>query len=238
MNDQSPAPMGHNMPPEEIDPREAALEPFSDFIEEAQNWADGTPVENVEQMEAVDGLLKQVKAADKAVQEARDSDVKPLHDAWKARVAFWKITLDDLDRIKKALTKVSNDFKVKLAREKEEKAQKEREAAWAKQREAEEAARLAEERGSIDDLRAADAAKQEALDAKKAASAASKDKVKGLRTIWKWAFDGEDARKKALNWIARNDRDAMTAFIEAYVAKNFRDKQIDGVKVWDEKESY
>lgn len=239
MNDQTPAPMGHNMPPEEIDPREAALAPFEDFLTEAENWADGEAVQDEAQMNAVDDLLKQVKAADKALTEARDADVKPLHDAWKARIAFWKVYSDDLDRMKKALIKLVGDFKVKLAAEKAEKARLEREAAWAKQREAEEVARQAEERGSIDDLRAADEAKREAMEAKKEASAASKDKVKGLRPVWKWVFDGGDlGRKQAINWIARNDRDAMTAFVEAYVQKNFRDKKIDGVKVWDEKEAY
>jgi hypothetical protein len=30
----------------------------------------------------------------------------------------------------------------------------------------------------------------------------------------------------------------MTAFIEAYVAKNCKTAQIDGVKVWTEKEAF
>ncbi len=44
-------------------------------------------------------------------------------------------------------------------------------------------------------------------------------------------YEIEDHRA-ALHWIAQNDRDAMTAFIEAYVAKNHKEALIAGVKRW------
>lgn len=238
MNDQTPAPIGHNMPPEEIDPREAAVADFAAYIEEAQNWADGVPVETDDQLAAVEALQKNLKLCIKGVDKAREADVKPFHDAWKGRIAFWKPTQDDLDRLVKALTKVMEPIKLRKHQEQQEREAKARREAAEARRAAEEAARLAEQRGSIDDLRAADAAKREAMEAKKGVSEVKQDKIKGLRTVWKWCFvgDGDAGRKAALNWIARNDRDAMTAFIEEYVAKNFRAKAIDGVKVWDEKE--
>ena len=46
------------------------------------------------------------------------------------------------------------------------------------------------------------------------------------------------SHKEALNWIARNDRDAVTAFIEEYVRRNFKTLTIEGVKVTTEKEAF
>ena len=61
MNDM--APIGHNNPPSIIDD---TLAPFGDTIAEAENWADGSPVENEAQMKAVDDLIAGIKAAEKA----------------------------------------------------------------------------------------------------------------------------------------------------------------------------
>ena len=35
--------------------------------------------------------------------------------------------------------------------------------------------------------------------------------------------------------IVKNDRDVITAFIEAYVAKHHRTVVIDGVRTWEER---
>ena len=236
MNDLPPPPAGHNNPPEEIDPREAIVAPYAAFIEEATNWLDGIPVENEDQMKAVDGLSVTIKAVEKTMTEARDAATKPLHDAWKSEIALWKPYLDDLERIKKGLAKIVSDFKVKLAREREEEARKKREEAARLAREAEEA-RAKADVGNIESMREAEAANRQAIDAKKEASAANKEVPKGLVTVWKWAFIGDDGRRLALNWIARNDRDAMTAFIEDYVARNHRNAKIDGVNSFPVKEA-
>ena len=47
----------------------------------------------------------------------------------------------------------------------------------------------------------------------------------------------EDHRA-ALHDIAANDRNAVTAFIEDYVRRNFKARPIKGVRVWQEKEAY
>ena len=47
-----------------------------------------------------------------------------------------------------------------------------------------------------------------------------------------------ESHKSALNWIALNDRDALTVFIEEYVRKNFKLRPIDGVKVETRKEAF
>ena len=224
-------PRTHNNPPDPID---EALAPFGDVISEAENWADGSPVENEGQMKAVDTLIKGVKAARKAVDTARDEATRPLHQAWKAEVARWKPTEDDLDRLVKCLVAAVDGFKRKLAAEKAEAERKAREEAMAAKRAAEEAARLASE-ADIEAQRAAAEAQAKADDAWRHVSEAAKDTVKGLRTVWKHQIEDDRA---ALHWIARNDKGAVAAFVADYVAKHFRDAPIDGVNVWSEKVAF
>lgn len=220
--------IGHNNPPDPID---EALAPFGDAIAEAENWMDGTAVENEAQMKAVDALIRDMKAAKKAVTAAEESEAKPFYDQWKAAKARYKPTLDDLDLRTKALVAVVDGFKRKLAAEKAEAERLARIEAARLAREAEEAAKQAVE-GDYEAQRAAMAAKDQADEARRASAAASKDQVKGLRTTT--MHEIEDHRA-ALHWIAANDKAAMTAFIEDYVRRNCKDMQIAGVRVWQER---
>lgn len=222
---------GHNLPP---DPLDEALAPFGDVISEAEGWLDGQPVETEGQMKAVDALIKGVKSAKKAVEGAEDSAAKPLYDAWKAEKARFAPTITDLDRIVKGLVTIVDGFKRKLAAEKAEAERKARAEADAKMRAAQEAARAADA-ANIESQRAAAAAQAEAEQAARLAALASKDTVKGLRTVTHYEITDHRA---ALHWIAANDREAVTAFIDAYAAKHFKDKPIAGVRVWTEKEAY
>ncbi len=244
MNDMTPVGAGHNNPPAD-DPIDAALAEYGDAISEAESWLDGAKVENEGQMKAIDVLAKQIRAARSAVDKARDDATKPLHDAWKGEVARWKPTQDDLDRIQKGLAKIVNDFKVA------EKARRDTEEAE-KRRAAEEAARAAREaaqavdEGNIESVRAADRAKEDAeIAASQARKAASDAKaVKGLRTVTKFAFEEpteanpRGGRRLALNDIAQNDPEAITAFIDDYVRRNHTIRPIAGVRVWQEQEAY
>jgi hypothetical protein len=224
-------PRDHNNPPDLID---LAIEPFAAVIEEASNWTDGTVVENEAQMKAVDALIKEIKAASKEVGKDRDAATKPLHDAWKAEIARWKPTLDDLERITKCLVAAVDPFKRKLAEEKAEAQRKAWEEANVARRAAEEAAAKANA-ADLDAQRQIEAARQAAIDAEIAAKAQAKDTVKGMRTVHRHAIEDHRA---ALHWIARNDKGAVTAFVDAYVAKHHRENAIDGVKTWTEKEAF
>lgn len=226
------AQIGGNNPPDPID---EALALFGDTITEAEGWLDGKAVENEGQMKAVDALTKEIKAAKKAVEAAEESEAKPIYDQWKAAKARYKPTLDDLDRIVKGLVAAVDGFKRKLAAEKAEAERLARIEAARKMREAEEAARHAAA-NDIDAQRAAAAAQAEAAEAQRLAQAAAKDTVKGLRTVTRYEITDHRA---LLNWIARNDRDAITAFIEAWAAKNHKDNQsAEGLRVWTEKEAF
>ena len=225
------AEIGHNNPPDPID---LALEPFADILMEAENWLDGAEVENEDQLKATDHLLKELKAARKAVDSARDESTKPLHEVWKAEVARWKPTQDDLDRQVKCLVSAQAPFKAKLLAEKEAARIKAEEAAAEKARLAREAHQAANA-SSIEAQRAADAMMAEAEEAAKAASRAAKDTVKGMRTVQVYAIEDHRA---ALHWIAKNDREAVTAFIDEYVRRNFKLRVIDGVQVETKKEAF
>lgn len=223
--------IGHNNPPDPID---EALAPYADEISEAEAWLDGDPVENEDQMKAVDALIKAMRSAKSDLGKAKKSATAPLHDVWKAEIARWKPTEEDIDRRLKGLAATVDPFKRKLAAEKEAAKRAAYEEAQRKEREAREAA----EKANAADYAAqveADKLAQEALDAKKAASAANKDTVKGMRTVTKYEIEDHRA---ALHWIAQNDVDAVTAFIEEYVRRNHKTTAIDGVKVYQQKEAY
>lgn len=232
MTDAALAPRDHNNPPDAID---EALAPYGDAISEAENWLDGSPVETEDQMNAVDLLIREIRAAKGDLAKAKKSATAPLHDAWKAEIARWKPTEDDIERRLKGLAAVVDPFKRKLAEEKEAAKRAAYEEARRKEREAEEAARKA----SAADYAAqveADRAMQEAVEAKKAASAANKDTVKGLRTVTRYEIEDHRA---LLHWIAKNDRDAITAFVEEYARKEHKVLgAADGIRVWQEKEAF
>ena len=233
MNDMNPrAVIGGNVPP---DPLDEALAPFGDFISEAESWLDGKAVENEGQMKAVDALLKQIKAADKAVTEAREAEAKPLHDAWKSAIARYKPTQDDLGRIKNGLVAIVDSFKRKLAAEKAEAERKARAEAEEAARKAREAAMQADA-ANIDAQRAAAAAQAEAEEAQRRAALAAKDTVKGMRTVTRYEITDHRA---LLNWIARNDREAITAFIEEWARRNHKENQnAEGLRVWQERQAF
>ena len=223
--------IGHNNPPDAID---EATAPFSQAIEEAQNWLDGTVIDTESQMIAVDAIIKELRSAKAHIAKAKKSATAPLHDAWKNEIARWKPTEDDVDRRLKGLAAVVDQFKRDLAKQKEEAKKAAYEEARRKEQEAEEARRKASP-ADYEAQVAADRAAQEAMEAKKAASAANKDTVKGMRTVHHHEITDHRA---LLHWIAANDKPAMTAFIEDYARRNARSRPMDGVRTWTEKEAY
>ena len=221
-----------NNPPDPID---EATAPFGDAISEAENWLDGSPVENEAQMKAVDALIKSIKAAEKAVGDAEESEAKPIYDQWKAAKARYAPTLADLGRIKKGLISIVDSFKRKLAAEKAEAARLAQEEMWRKAREAEEASRKANA-GDIEAQRNAAALQQAFDDAEAKARVAEKDTVKGMRKVTRYEVTDHRA---LLNWIAKNRRDDLTAFIDEWARKNHKASVgADGLRVWEQKESF
>jgi len=223
--------IGGNSPPDPID---TALAPFGETLEEVANWLDGLLVENDGQLAATDKLLKDLKAARKAVDTARDDVTKPLHEMWKAEIARWKPTQDDLDRQVKCLVAAQSPYKAKLAAEKEAARVAAQAEADAKAEEARQA-HLAANAASLEDQRKADDLMKQAEQARKIAARAGKNTVAGMRTVHTFEIE---SHKQALTWIATHDRDALTAFIEDYVRRSFKAGPIDGVIVRNEKVAF
>ena len=221
--------IGHNNPP---DPLDDVLAPYGHDISEAENWLDGKAVETEAQMRAVDRLAAAIREARRDVERARESACAPLHDAWKAEMARWKPTQDDLARIQKGLAAVVDGFKRRLDEEQEAKRRAvEAEAEAARQR-AE--ALLAEARaGDIESQREAAQAMAAVRAAERDAAAVRKGAVKGLRTVTRWEVTDLSA---LLRWINANDRPALGAFAEDYARKHHGDgTDRPGLRVWKEK---
>ena len=219
-----------NNPPDPID---EALAPYADAIAEAETWLDGEEVTTEAQMKAVDVLLKDIRSAGVELGKAQKDATAPLHDIWKAEIARWKPTADDIDRIKKGLGAITQTFKQKLLAEKEEAKRK----AYAEAREAERAAEKAAQEaaaGDIDAQRAADALAQASIDAKKQASEVNRDRVTGLKTV---KMQEVVDYKAALTWIATNDAAHLRSFVDEYARQHAHSVVIDGVKTWTEKVS-
>ena len=223
--------IGHNNPPDPID---EVLEIYGDSIAEVEGWLDGEPSDSDGQLDATTGLLRTIKQALKDVNAARDSAVKPLNDACKAERDRWKPTQDDLGRMVKGIAAIQDPYKQKKAAEIEAAKRK----AWQEADEARRAAEKAAQEASAGDIEAqreAEAARQAAMDAEVQASKQAKAKVGGMRKVHKYEITDH---REALHWIAKNDKDAMTDFIEAYVSKNHKARDINGVKTWTEKEAF
>lgn len=231
MNDLTPG-IGHNQAPDPIDTITAAYEAER---EEAENWTDGTVVENEAQMVAVDALRKSMREFRLELEKGQKSATAPLYDVYKAELARWKPTIDDAKRIESCLVAIQDPFKQKLAAEKKAAER----AAWEAVEKARKEAEAKAASAAATDLEAQrelEATRQAVIDAEAAAQAAKKDNVKGMRTVTRYEITDH---KALLHWIAKNDRDAITDFLNEYARKEHKVvANADGLRVWTEKEAY
>lgn len=221
--------IGHNNPPVTIgEAIDTAIEPFGDDIAEAENWADGAPVENEAQMKEVDRLLTSVKGAIKALGPVKAEHVTPVYDEYKKLLAELNVTEKDLGRIRDCLVKSVDAFKRKLAAEKAEAARIAAEKAAAAL-----AASQAAHAGavSIDDKRAADQVAEAARQAQIAAKQAEKDTVKGLRTV---KVVQVVSRTDLARYIWEKHHDDYVAFLDQWAQRNAT-SATPGVKITEEK---
>ena len=236
MTDQNPRAMiGDNAPPDPID---EITRPWESSRVEAENWTDGTAVENEAQMKCVDALRSDMRKWRLALEAGQKSATAPLYDAYKREGARWNPTIEDAKRIEGCLVAAVDAFKRKLQAERDEVERRARAEANRKMREAEEAAREAAA-SDLEAQRAAAEAKRAADDAiaqAKAAAEATAAAAKGTRKVTRYEIADH---KALLNWIAKNRRDDLTAFIDEWARKNHKpDPGADGLRVWDDREAF
>lgn len=206
------APIGHNGGPDPIDEINAEFE--ADRIE-AENWTDGTPVENEAQMAVVDQVRKRAREWRLALERGQKSATAPLYDAYMTEQKRWKPTIEDAKRIEGALVAAVDGYKRRLAAEKEEARRKAEDEAWAARRAAEAAARAANA-ADLEAQRAAAEAQRQAEEAQRRVAAASKDKVTGLKSYdVTEVLDGTAYAR----WLWQNDRAPLVAWMEEHARR-------------------
>lgn len=228
------AAIGHNAGPA-LDPVSDVLAPFDDAIAEAAQWLDGQRVEDERAMKAADALAADIRRARVALKAARDAATAPLHDAWKAEVARWKPSEDDLERVQKGLAALVDGFKRKLAEERAAAAEAARQEADRARQEAEQARRAADA-ADIDSQRQAAAATHATRQAEIAARQAAKAVPKGLRTVARYEVTN---LTDFLRWINAHDRPALERFADDYARRVHTDRMTrPGLRVWTEKQAF
>jgi hypothetical protein len=206
MTDSNPrAVMGDNLPPDPLDEITAKFE--ADRIE-AENWTDGTPVENEAQMTAVDSLRSAMREWRISLEKGQKEATAPLRAIYQAELDRWKPTITDAKRIEECLVATVDAFKRKLRAEKEAAERKAREDAE-RAAQALRDARAKAEASDLEAQRAIEAAEREAENARiKAAVAKKQATVKGMRTVTRYEVVDAVALAK---WLWANDREAQLA---------------------------
>lgn len=229
----TPAPQGHNNPP--------AFDAFSMALDEAYDTAkdflDGAPIETQGQADAVGKIVSEVKRIKKDADEARKAEKEPHLEAGRAVDAKWKPLAERADTIIKAAQQPLTAYLSKLAEEQRAAENKAREEAAKKAQEAIEATRAAQ--GSVEAIehakeleREADKAAREAAKAGKVkAHVAGMDRAIGLRT---YQVAEVTDRRALLEYVMKNDADALTAWLEEYARKALP-LQLPGVTIRTER---
>ena len=223
--------IGHNGPPREID---LFIEDYSDTLAEDRNYLNGEAITTKGQAEAVEGFIKDLRPAKGALAKLKKAALEPSKIAGDAIKAEFRPAETDLENVKSGLAVLIQPYKnkqAKLLAEKQAEIQARAEQA---------AAEAAKAAAAVDatDIDAADMLREKQEAAKKLArisKAVDKKTVAGVRTV----KHHENLNLGGLvNWIARNDKDAMTEFATEYARKNHEDIPQEIVKTTKEKAAY
>lgn len=221
----------HHLP--NATPFDLLSEHLDDLIAEARNFADGDPVTTPGQDEAVRNLIEDLNTAAKDADAERVRENKP-HDDAKASVQakYAPLIADRKNKVPgkvwgaiDALKACRQPYLDKLDAEKREAERVAREAADRAARDAADAMQAA----AANDMVAREAAEEKvraAEAAERAAKLAAKDKVKGLRSVWKAALTDQHAAA-AHYW--RTNPDAFTALLQKLADDDVRSGKRSGI---------
>lgn len=232
------ATIGHNSPP---DPFEGFRLHIEDLFEQAQQFLDGTGIQNQAQADDVSALLNMVRKSSNDADEQRKAEKKPFDDGAKAVQAKWKPLLDKLDL---AAFTAKNALAPFLRKQEEEARAKAEELRLEAERQAK-AVRDAHAKAAADDLAAQasmremeKASERAQRDASKAAKvrpqAKGGERAVSLRTSYRAEIIDPLALGK---WAWENRRDEYLAFLTDLAERESRQgpKGIPGITVHTER---
>lgn len=206
----------------------------------ASDFLDGKPIENKGQADKIGIIVSRARTLKADAEKARKEEKAPLLEACAAKDAEWRPITDAADDIIKAAQKpLTAWMEAEAARQRKE-AEEARQAALQAQQQALEAQRASE--GNVDATEAArklqkdaDRATREAAKLEKAKpNVAGENRAIGLRTYWTHEIAD---RRELLNWVAKNDAAALTAFLDEYARKAVASgvRWLPGVNITEER---
>lgn len=218
---------------------EIALE-VEGLYNEAKNWADGSPIENQEQCDALDVLDKKLLDAGKRLDALRVEEKRPLDEQVKAIQDRYNPLIQPkrgkVDMARAALNPARAAWKKKLADEKAAAALKARLEADELRRKADEAIRA-----SSGNLEARERAEEQLDEAKYAEGFADRQEKRattglGLRTVYRAEITDLNAAIKHY-WASR--RDDFAALVQMLADEDVRagKRTIPGITVHEERKA-
>lgn len=196
--------IGHNNPPLES-PYDTIRAEIEDLLTEARNWADGEPIADQKQADAVTALLEMVNDASKRADEARKDEKRPLDEAAAEIQSRYNKLIGDTKTTgkgkavlaKEALQGLLTPWRNKL--EAERRAEAERLAKEAADAAAVAHAAMQASRGNLEEREKAEELYQAAQDIERVAKRADKAATTktGLRSVWSAEMSDQEA---ALDW--------------------------------------
>lgn len=207
----APIAAGHNGPPPDEAPSDEAPSAYDairqeieDLFLEAKNWADGEPISDQKQADAVTALLELIADAMKRAEEARKEEKRPLDEAVAEIQERYNRLIGKTTRLtgravlaKEALQGLLTPWRNKL--EEERRAEAARLAKEAADAAAAAQAAMQASRGNLEEREKAEELYQAAQDIERVAKRADKAATTktGLRSVWSAEMVDQE---KALDW--------------------------------------
>ncbi|MCW0235247.1 MAG: hypothetical protein OJJ21_16725 [Ferrovibrio sp.] len=231
--------VGHNNPPPS--PYDTIKQEIEDLFLEAKNWADGEPIADQKQADAVTELLELIADAMKRADEARKEEKRPLDEAVDEIQRRYNALIGKTTKLtgravmaKEALQTLLTPWRNKL--EAERRAEAARLAKEAADAAAEAQAAMQASRGNLEERDKAEELYQAAQDIARVAKRADKAATTktGLRSVWSAVMVDEGA---AMDWgyglASERFRDLTQQIADEAVRSGMR--KVPGFKVTEER---
>lgn len=232
-------------PPPEAEALALMSTAVDDLYLEAQNWADGEPVSNEGQAEAVTALKSRLEEAVKTIEAERKKLTDPLYQEQKRIIAAFKPVSEKADRAIRALRNTLTNWLRALEAEQARIAEEKRKAAQQAEEELREAHRQQQTSGDLIDGERAAELEEQAERTRKDAREAERETAMvrtgsgkaTLRTYW--MVNITDA-KELLQHFMRHDPDWLKGLLQERAERDVRSmdgdkRSLPGCNVWSEK---